>query len=107
MLELTGCAGLRTSTVHMGLLWSTGCTGLQELTERISSRKLKEHICLLGLTWDKGLQTLRGIQVYKSFDTLIVNEGIDHQLLKMILLQSSFLMLLNSDVKVSQGRSRT
>ena len=30
------------------------------LTERIGSLKLKEHICLLGLTGVKGLQTLSG-----------------------------------------------
>ena len=60
LLELTGRTDLRTSTVHIGLLESTGCTGLQELTKRIGSLKLKEHICSLGLTWGKGLQTLTG-----------------------------------------------
>ena len=50
LLKLTGCTDLRPSTVHIGLLKSTGRTGLQELTERIGSLKLKEHICLLGLT---------------------------------------------------------
>ena len=59
MLELTERTDLRTS-VHIGLLESTKCTGLQELTERIDSLKLKEHICLLGLTWGKGLQRLTG-----------------------------------------------
>ena len=60
MLKLTGLTDLRTSTVHIGLLESTGRTGLQELTERICSLMLKEHICLLGLTWGKGLQILTG-----------------------------------------------
>ena len=58
MLKSTGCADLRPSTVHTGLLESTGLTGLQELIERIGSLKLKEHICLIGLQRDKGLQTL-------------------------------------------------
>ena len=34
--------------------------GLQKLTERRSSLKLKEHISLLGLIGGKGLQTLIG-----------------------------------------------
>ena len=51
MLKSTGCADLRPSTVHTGLL---------ESTERIGSLKLKEHICLIGLQGDKGLQTLTG-----------------------------------------------
>ena len=38
----------------------TGRTGLQEVTERIDSLKLKEHVCLPGLTGDKDLQTLAG-----------------------------------------------
>ena len=46
--------------IQIGLLESTGCTGLQEFTECIGSLKLKEHTCLLGLTWGKGLQTLTG-----------------------------------------------
>ena len=81
---------LRPLTVHIGLLKSTGRTGLQKLTERIGLLKLKAHICLLGSTGGKGLQ---------SFDTLIIKEGINCQLLKMVLLLSSFLVLLNSDVK--------
>ena len=60
MLELIGSTDLRTSTVHIRLLESTRCTGLPELTERISSLKLKEHICLPVLTWGKGLQILTG-----------------------------------------------
>ena len=60
MLKLTGCINLRPSTVNIGLLKSTGRTGLQELTECIGSLKLKEHICSLGLTGSKGLQTLTG-----------------------------------------------
>ena len=38
----------------------TGRTGLQEVTERIGSLKLKEHVCLPGLTEGKDLQTLAG-----------------------------------------------
>ena len=60
MLKLTRVTDLRPSTVHIGLLESTGSTGLKELTERIGSLKLKEPICLQGLTRVKGLQTLTG-----------------------------------------------
>ena len=60
MLELTGRTDLRTSSVHIGLLESTGRTGFQELTGCIGLLKLKEHICFLGLVWGKGLQTLTG-----------------------------------------------
>ena len=60
MLKLTGRTNLRPSAVHIGLLISTGRTGLQERTERIGSLKLKERICLLGLTGGKGLQILTG-----------------------------------------------
>ena len=78
-LKLTGLTNLRPSTVHIELLKSTGRTGLEELAERLGSLKLKEHICLLGLTGDKSLQTLTG-------HTLIIKERIYRQLLKMILL---------------------
>lgn len=57
MLKLTGRTDIRPSTVHLGLLKSTGRTRAKEL---ISSLKLKEHVCLLGLTGGKGLQTLTG-----------------------------------------------
>ena len=60
LLELTRRTDLRTAASRIGLLQSIGCTGLQELTERIGSLKLKEHICLLGLTGGKVLQTLTG-----------------------------------------------
>ena len=40
-------------TVSIQLLEPTRRIGLQEVTERIGSLKLKEHICLLGLTGDK------------------------------------------------------
>ena len=70
MLKLTGSTDLRPSTVHKGLLKSTGHTGLEELTKRIGSLKLKERICLLGLTWSKGLQTLTGhTGLLKFWDT--------------------------------------
>ena len=69
LLELKGGTYLRTSTVHMGLLESTGPTGLQEF--RFTKAwvywslftgwlKLTEHTCLLGLIGGKGLKTLTG-----------------------------------------------
>ena len=58
MLKLAEHTNLRPSTVHIGLLKSRGRTGLQKLTERRSSLKLKEHISLLGLIGGKGLQTI-------------------------------------------------
>ena len=47
------------NSTHRVLKW-TGHTGLQELTERIGSLKLKDHICLLGLTESKSLQIFTG-----------------------------------------------
>ena len=80
----------RSKTINStyGLVKSTGRTGLQELTERIGSLKLKGHICLLGLTGSKGLQTTgdTGLLELRSTDNR--------------LLQSSFLVLLSSDVEL-------
>ena len=59
MLELTQRTNLRTSTVHIGLLESTGRAYLQELAERRGSLKLKEHTCLLGLKGHTGLVKFR------------------------------------------------
>ena len=66
-LELTGCADLRPSTVSIQLLEPTRRIDLQEVPEHIGSLKLKEHICSLGLTGDKGLQKLTGHASWLKF----------------------------------------